>query len=75
MSDVKEQELASILREIKDLDAKEIESSLAAKQKAIRQTKSLIATLEGPVNRATDVMLKVSRNSVILMAAPPFIFC
>jgi hypothetical protein len=54
-----EEDLQSLITKFKSLDVARLAEDEALKSEALRLARKVTATLEGPVNRATDLVFRV----------------
>lgn len=59
---VPEDDLQSLITKLKNIDVAQVAEDEAVKSEALRLARKVTATLEGPVNRATDLVFRVNTS-------------
>lgn len=63
-----EDNLEALIAKLKSIDVSRVNEDEAAKGEALKLARKITATLEGPINRATDLVFKVYLATVCLLS-------
>lgn len=60
-------DLQSLITKLKNIDVAQVAEDEAVKSEALRLARKVTATLESPINRATDLVFRVYTSKKILL--------